>query len=253
MNFNWVLKFPWKKTCIKKIISGYLKIFIATVNGTFLIINFSILLTGNWILIISFSRNYTYGGSYMNEIDSFQTSASPFAYVWNPVLPKYPWVSSTDLLSFRILGILSQGPISSVGVYITCLSGVCGLTFIGSPYRCPCVCVHVCVFVCVCVHVCVFVCVCVHVCVSMCVCLCACVSVCVRACVCVRLFVSLCVCPCVCVRVRVCSCVCVSVCVCPCECVRVHVPVCVCMCARSVAKLCSLCDPTDCSPPGSSV
>ena len=183
MNFNWVLKFPWKKTCIKKIISGYLKIFIATVNGTFLIINFSILLTGYWILIISFSRNYTYGSSYMNEFGSFQTSASPFAYVWNPVLPKYPRMSSTDLLSFRILGILSQGPISSVGVYITRWSGVYGLTFTGSPYRCPCVCVHVCVCVC--------------------------------------------------------ACVCVSVCVC--------------MCVCSVAKLCSLCDPTDCSPPGSSV
>ena len=233
MNFNWVLKFPWKKTCIKKIISGYLKIFIATVNGTFLIINFSILLTGNWILIISFSRNYTYGGSYMNEIDSFQTSASPFAYVWNPVLPKYPWVSSTDLLSFRILGILSQGPISSVGVYITCWSGVCGLTFIGSLYRCPCVCVHVCVFVCVCP--------------------CVCVRVCVCPCVCVHVCVSVCVCVCVCACMCVCSCVCVSMCVCPCECVRVRVPVCVCMCARSVANLCSLCHPTDCSPPGSSV
>ena len=162
MNFNWVLKFPWKKTCIKKIISGYLKIFIATVNGTFLIINFSILLTGYWILIISFSRNYTYGSSYMNEFGSFQTSASPFAYVWNPVLPKYPRMSSTDLLSFRILGILSQGPISSVGVYITRWSGVYGLTFTGSPYRCPCVCVHVCV--CVCVHVCVCLCVCACVC-----------------------------------------------------------------------------------------
>ena len=146
MNFNWVLKFPWKKTCIKKIISGYLKIFIATINHTFLIINFSILLTGNWILIISLSRNHKYGSSYMNEFDSFQTSASPFAYFWNPILPKYPRVSSTDLLSFWILGILSQEPISSVGVYITHWSGVYGLTFIGSPYRCPCVCV--------CVHAC---------------------------------------------------------------------------------------------------
>ena len=145
MNCNWVLKFPWKKTCIKKIISGYLKIFIATVNGTFLIINFSILLTGNWILIISLFRNYKHGSSYMNELDGFQTSASPFAYVWNPILPKYPRVSSADLLSFCILGTLSQEPSSSVGVYITHWSGVCGLTFIGSPYRYPCVCVCVCV------------------------------------------------------------------------------------------------------------
>ena len=35
--------------------------------------------------------------------------------------------------------------------------------------------------------------------------------------------------------------------------VRVCVCVCVCACMRSVAKLCSLCDPMDCSPPGSSV
>lgn len=45
MNFNGVLKFPLKQeACIKKIISGYLKFFIAIVNGTMLIINFSILL-----------------------------------------------------------------------------------------------------------------------------------------------------------------------------------------------------------------
>ena len=55
------------------------------------------------------------------------------------------------------------------------------LNWLGTYYRCVCVCVNVCV-VCVCVNVCV---VYVHVCASMCVCVCMHVCVCVFACVCV--------------------------------------------------------------------
>ena len=53
---------------------------------------------------------------------------------------------------------------------------------------------------------------------------------------------------CVCTRVRVCVCMCVRACACGCLCVHTHVHVYV------HAKSCpTLCDPTDCSPPGSSV
>lgn len=46
MNFNRALKFPVKMLAFKKNSSGYLKNFIAIVNDTSLVINFSILLRG---------------------------------------------------------------------------------------------------------------------------------------------------------------------------------------------------------------
>lgn len=46
MNINWVLKFPLKVGLALKNPLGYLKIFVGIVNGTILIINFSILLQG---------------------------------------------------------------------------------------------------------------------------------------------------------------------------------------------------------------
>ena len=44
-------------------------------------------------------------------------------------------------------------------------------------------------------------------------------------------------------------------CVCVCVCARAHARVCMCMCARTMMlQFCwTLCDPVDCSPPGSSV
>ena len=65
--------------------------------------------------------------------------------------------------------------------------------------------------------------------------------------------IGVCVCVCMCVRVRVCAlCMCVCVCARACVCMlsRVCVCVCVCVCAQSCL---TLCDPMDCSPPGSSV
>ena len=63
--------------------------------------------------------------------------------------------------------------------------------------------------------------------------------------------IGVCVCVCMCVRVRVCAlCVCVCVCARACVCMLSRVCVCVCVCAQSCL---TLCDPMDCSPPGSSV
>ena len=61
-----------------------------------------------------------------------------------------------------------------------------------------------------------------------------------------RLCMCVCVCAHVCVYVRVCVCACV--CMCVCVCVRAHAHM------HLLAQLClTLCDPLDCSPPGSSV
>ena len=66
---------------------------------------------------------------------------------------------------------------------------------------CVCACVHVCMCVCVCAHVCACVCARVHVCVRVCVRARVCACVCARMCVCV------CVCVCACVRMHAHVCV----------------------------------------------
>ena len=63
----------------------------------------------------------------------------------------------------------------------------------------------------------------------------------------------MCLCVCVCVCVCMCLCVCVRACMCVCVCVSVCC-VSVCWCHCSLTKSClTLCDPMDCSLPGSSV
>ena len=77
-----------------------------------------------------------------------------------------------------------------------------------------------------------------------------CMYVCLYVCMCVCLCMYVCVCVSVYMLVYLCICLCMYLC----AHFLVYVCICVCVCVCFVAQSClTLCDPMDCSPPGSSV